>query len=240
MNSKLFITFASRSICAGIEAERLAHFARRAAAAIGDDVGGHRRAEPAVFLVDVLDHLLAAIAARQIEIDVGPLAALFRQEALEQQIHPDRIDRGDPEAVADGAVGRRAAPLHEDVVLPAEIDDVPDDQEVAGELELLDEIELARDLRARAVVIRPVALARADVGDLAQERRSASRPAAPDSRESDSRDRPSCTAADRRARAVRATASGTIARTAPPSPPAASDSARRSARAAARRAARSV
>jgi hypothetical protein len=35
-------------------------------------------------------------------------------------------------------------------VLPAEIDDVPDDQEVAGELQLLDEIELARDLaRAR-------------------------------------------------------------------------------------------
>ena len=56
-------------------------------------------------------------------------------------------------------------------MLPAEIDDVPDDQEVAGELELLDEIELARDLRARAIVIRPVALARADVGDLAQERR---------------------------------------------------------------------
>ena len=153
-----------------IEAERLPHLARRAAAAIGDDVGGHRRAEPAVFLVDVLDHLLAAIAARQIEIDVGPLAALLRQEALEQQIHPHRIDRGDPEAVADGAVGRRPAPLHEDVVLPAEIDDVPDDEEVAGELELLDEIELARDLRARAVVIRPVALARADVGDLAQER----------------------------------------------------------------------
>ena len=154
-----------------LEAERLPHLARRAAAAIGDDVGGHRRAEPAVFLVDVLDDPLAPIAARQIEIDVGPLAALLRQKPLEQQIHPDRIDRRDPEAVADGAVGRRPAPLHEDVVLPAEIDDVPDDEEVAGEIELLDEIELARDLRARAVVIRPVALARADVGDLPQERR---------------------------------------------------------------------
>ena len=53
----------------------------------------------------------------------------------------------------------------------AEVDDVPDDQEVAGELELLDQIELARDLRPRAIVIRPVALARADLGDLAQERR---------------------------------------------------------------------
>ena len=97
----------------------------------------------------MLDDPLAPIAARQIEIDVGPLAALLGEEALEQQIHPDRIDGGDAEAVADGAVGRRAAALHEDVVLPAEVDDVPDDQEVAGEIELLDEIELARDLRAR-------------------------------------------------------------------------------------------
>ncbi len=154
-----------------IEAERLPHLARRAAAAIGDHVGRHRRAEPAIFLVDVLNHLLAAIAARQIEVDIGPLAALLGQETLEQQIHPHRIDRGDPQAVADGAVGRRPAALHEDVVLPAEIDDVPDDEEVAGELELLDEIELARDLGARLVVVRPVAFARADVGDVAQERR---------------------------------------------------------------------
>ena len=174
-----------------IEPERLAHLARGAAAAIGDDVGGHRRAVRAVVLVDVLNHALAPIAARQIEIDVRPLAALFRQKPLEQQLHPDRIDRGDAEAVAHGAVGRRPAPLHEDVLLPAEIDDVPDDEEVAGELELLDEIELARDLRARAIVIRPIAIARADLGDLAQERRSRSRPAAPDSAGSGSRDRSS-------------------------------------------------
>ena len=133
-----------------IEPERLADLARGAAAAIRDDVRRHRRAEPPVFFVDVLNDALAPIAARQIEVDVGPLAALLRQKALEQQIHPDRIDRRDAEAVAHGAVGRRPAPLHEDVLLPAEIDDVPDDEEVAGELELLDEIELARDLRAGA------------------------------------------------------------------------------------------
>ena len=153
-----------------VERQRLAHLARGAAAAVGDDVGGHRRAEPPVFLVDVLDDALAAIAARQVEVDVGPLAALFRQEPLEQQIHRDRIDRGDAEAVADGAVGRRSAPLHEDVLLPAVVDDVPDDQEVAGEIELLDQIELARDLRARLVVIRAVAIARAGFGDVAEER----------------------------------------------------------------------
>src|SRR5436189_73159 len=87
-------------------------------------------------LSEELNGPLAPIAARQIEIDVGPLAALFRQEALEQQVHADRIDGGDPEAVAHGAVGRRSAPLHENALLPAEIHDVPDDQEIAGEVEL--------------------------------------------------------------------------------------------------------
>ena len=128
-------------------------------------------AQGAVFFVHVLDDALAAIAARQIQIDVGPLAALFRQEALEQQIHGDRIDRGDPEAVADGAVGGAPASLHEDVVLPAEVDDVPDDQEITGEVQLLDEIELARNLRARPIVVRAVSIARADLGHLPQERR---------------------------------------------------------------------
>src|SRR5262249_11365400 len=153
------------------EAEHLPHFARGAAAAVRDDVGGHRRAEAAVLFVHVLGDLLAPIAARQIEIDVGPLAALFWQEPLEQEIDATRNDARDPEAVADGAGGRSAASLHEDVVLAAEIDNVPDDEEIAGELELLDEVELARDLRARAIVIRTIAFARADVGDLPEERR---------------------------------------------------------------------
>jgi hypothetical protein len=101
-----------------VEPERLAHLARGAAPTVRNDVGGHRRAQPSVLFVHVLNHQLAAIAARQIEIDIGPLAALFRQEPLEQQVHPDRIDRRNPQAVADGAVRRRPASLHEDVVLP--------------------------------------------------------------------------------------------------------------------------
>ena len=154
-----------------VQIQRLPDFARRALAAIGDDVGGHGGAVLPVLLVDVLDHALAAVAARQVEIDVGPFAAFFRQKALEQQFHCHRIDRGDAEAVTHGAVRRRAAALHQDVVLPAEIDDVPHDQEVAGQLQLLDQIQLARHLRAGLVVERPVAIARAHFGDLPQERR---------------------------------------------------------------------
>ena len=47
-----------------LEPERLPHFARGAPPAIRDDVGGHCRAQAAVFLVHVLDDPLAAIAAR--------------------------------------------------------------------------------------------------------------------------------------------------------------------------------
>ena len=154
----------------GIDRQRFSDLARGTPAAVRDHVGGHRGAELAVALVHVLDGALAAIAARQIEIDVGPLAALFGEKALEEQVHADRIHRGDPEAVAHGAIGSRPSSLHEDVVLPAEIDDVPDNQEIAGEIELLDQIELARNLGPRAIVIGAVALARTDLREAAEKR----------------------------------------------------------------------
>ena len=68
----------------------------------------------AVAPVDVLDRLLALVAGGQVEVDVGPLAALLGEEALEEQLHPHRVDRGDRERVADRAVRRRAASLHQD------------------------------------------------------------------------------------------------------------------------------
>src|SRR5919108_5040697 len=67
-----------------VEAQRLAHLACRRAPAISDHVGGHGRAQLAVALIYVLDHALALIAARQVEIDIRPLAALLREKALEQ------------------------------------------------------------------------------------------------------------------------------------------------------------
>ncbi len=68
----------------GIKAQRLSCFARGRASAIRDDVGGHRRAEFAVTLIDVLYGAFTTVAAGQVEIDVGPLAALFGEKALEQ------------------------------------------------------------------------------------------------------------------------------------------------------------
>jgi len=95
----------------------------------------------------VLDHLLAPLV-RDVEVDVGRLGALSRQEALEQQVHPHRVDRGDPQRVADRGVGGRAAPLAEDPALVAEADDLPHRQEVAAVVELVDHRQLAVELGA--------------------------------------------------------------------------------------------
>ncbi len=156
----------------GRKAEHLADLAHRAARAIGDDVRGHRGAAFAVAPIDVLDDLLALVAAGQVEIDIGPFAALLGKETLEQQLHLDRVDRGDPERIADRAVGRRAAPLRHDLILAAELHDVPYDQEVAGELQLLDDRELVLELAARAIVERAApdhpSFARAGICERAQ------------------------------------------------------------------------
>ena len=59
---------------------------------------------------------------------------------------PHRVGVGDPEREADRRVGGRAAALAVDVVAPAELHDVPHDEEVAGEPERLDHLELVVEL----------------------------------------------------------------------------------------------
>ncbi len=131
----------------GRKIERLADLARGAPAAISDDVRGHGRAVFAVTPVNFLDDALAPVAARQIEIDVRPAFAAFAQETFEDEMVAHRIDRRDPEAKTNRAVRRAPAALHHDVVFAAEIDDVPDDQKITGEPELLDERQLFLELR---------------------------------------------------------------------------------------------
>ncbi len=144
----------------GRQAEGFPHLARAAPAAIGNHVGRHGRAVPAVALVDVLDDLLAAVAARQVEVDVGPLPALLGEEALEEQLHAHRIDRRDLERVAHRAVRRRAPPLDEDVVPATVLDQIPDDEEVTRQVQASDETELALDLLARPLGQRARAVPR--------------------------------------------------------------------------------
>jgi hypothetical protein len=104
--------------------------------------------QAAVALVDVLDDLLSP-RALDVHVDVGRPVAGRGQEPFEQEAQLDRVRVGDPEREADRRVGRRAAALAIDVVAPAELDDVPHHQEVAGEPERLDHFELVVELRPR-------------------------------------------------------------------------------------------
>ena len=97
--------------------------------AVADDRGGDAGALAAIVVVDILDHLLAPLML-EIDVDVGRLAPFGRDEALEQQVDPRRIDRGDAEHEADGGIGGRAAALAEDAARARECDDVPDGEEI--------------------------------------------------------------------------------------------------------------
>jgi hypothetical protein len=127
----------------GRQAHRLADVAHRAARAIGN----HRRREPGalarVLLVDVLDDLLAALVL-EVDVDVGRLLALGRDEALEQHVDLGGIDRGDAEHEAHHRVRRRAAALAEDVLAACEAHDVVDGEEIGRVVELADQRQLVR------------------------------------------------------------------------------------------------
>ena len=69
-----------------------------------------------------MNDFFALVATGEIEIDVGPFAALFGEETLEEKFHADGVDGGDTKRIADGAVGGRAAALYENVLLTAVAD----------------------------------------------------------------------------------------------------------------------
>ena len=107
----------------------------------------------AIGVVDPLDHLLPPLVL-EVDIDVRRLVALLGDEALEEEVVRDGIDRGDAEHVADGGVSRRAAALAQNALTAAKLHDRMDGQEVRRVAELLDQVKLVlgagRDLvRAR-------------------------------------------------------------------------------------------
>ena len=110
------------------QAQRLADVADRRTGAIVDDRGADRRPMPAVTRIDILHHLLAPLVL-EVDVDVRRLLALVGDEPLDQQILLDGIDGGDAQAIANHRIGRRAAPLAQDVLLVAR----PGDDVVHGE-----------------------------------------------------------------------------------------------------------
>src|SRR4029077_12906849 len=114
--------------------------------ALRNHVCSHGWAMFALTPINFLDHCFPPIAAGKIKINIRPAFAALVQESFEYEMIFHRVDRGDSEAITNSAVGGAAAALDHDVVFTAEIDDVPNDQEIAGETELAYQRKLFLDL----------------------------------------------------------------------------------------------
>ncbi len=121
--------------------------------AVGDDLGDLVRA---VLVADVGDDLGAA-AVVEIDVEVRHGDALGVEEPLEQEAVLQRAQVRDPQRVrADRSRARAAARAHPDAVLLGPVDEVRDDQEVAGEAHRRDDGRL--ELRALAHLVGDVAV----------------------------------------------------------------------------------
>ena len=128
----------------GGHAQRAAHVADGGAGAVGDHFGRHAGPLAAVFLVEILQDLLAALVL-EVDVDVGGFVPLAADEPLEQEVHPLGIDGGHAQAEADGRVGRRAAALAEDAATAGEDDEVPDGEKVGLVVQLFDQLQFVLD-----------------------------------------------------------------------------------------------
>src|SRR5262249_25870389 len=123
------------------KAEHFAGFPNGAASAIANRSSRQGGAFAAIFAIDILDHLFAPLML-EIDVDVGRLVALGRDEALEQKIADHRIDFGDAKTEAERRIGRRTAALTENALAFREADDVVHRQEIRRVIELRDQAEL--------------------------------------------------------------------------------------------------
>ena len=114
----------------------------------GDDL---RHPVAAEALLHVGDHLLAPVHA-EVDVEVRHRDALGVQEPLEEQAVAQRVQVGDRQRIGHQRSGAGAAAgAHRDVALLRPLDEVGDDQEIAGEAHPLDHPEL--ELQPRLVVL---------------------------------------------------------------------------------------
>ena len=117
----------------------VAQHAARLQRAEGDDL---RHLVAAVALLHVADHLVAPVLA-EVDVEVRHRHALGIEEALEQQPEADRIEIGDGERVGDERARARAASGPDRNALRLRpLDEIGDDEEVAGIFHALDHAEL--------------------------------------------------------------------------------------------------
>src|SRR5262245_19184462 len=105
-----------------------------------DDGSADRGTLAAIALIDVLDDFFAPLMF-EIDIDIGRLVALTREESREQSADYGRIDSRDAETVADRAIRRGSAALAQNASRLGEADGVVDGQEITRIIKLGDESE---------------------------------------------------------------------------------------------------
>ena len=135
----------------------------------------------AVAFGDGDDQLLADVA-REVEVDVRDGVELAVEEAAERELGADRVDVREAGQVADERADRRAAPAagrqrvtrrvaaaHLERAFARELEHVPVQEEEAGEPELVDQLQLLLEPRARLaaeLVASRVALLEGAVADV--------------------------------------------------------------------------
>ena len=117
----------------------VAQDAARLQRAEGDDLSD---LSAAVFLLDVVNDFVAALLA-EIDIEVRHRDALGIEKSLEQKPEPDRIEIGDGQRIGDERARARAAARSDWNALPFRpLDEIGNDEKVAGILHALDHAEL--------------------------------------------------------------------------------------------------
>ena len=117
----------------------VAQNAARLQGAEGDDL---RHLVAAVTLLHVADHLVAPVLA-EVDVEVRHRHALGIEESLEQQVKAKRIEVGDGQRVGhERARPRAAARPDRDAMILRPLDEVGNDEEVAGIFHPLDHLQL--------------------------------------------------------------------------------------------------
>src|SRR5262245_41417438 len=92
----------------GRKVQHLADLPRSASAAIGMNGAGHCGPVRNVTAIHLLNHLLAPVAAGQIDVDVRPPLAALGEKAFKEHMELHRIHSRDSETETDRAVGGAA------------------------------------------------------------------------------------------------------------------------------------
>ena len=150
------------------QAEHLAKFPDDRLVAEGGGGTKQGRMVLSVPFEDVVLHLVA-VFPREIDVEIGRTGPLGIEETFEIEVQLDGIHVRDPQAVGHDAVG--AAPPSHVVESPrhAVVDDVPGDQKIGGEAEVVDDLQLVPDPLLRGLVVFAVAVEHPIVGQLLQE-----------------------------------------------------------------------